>query len=88
MKRLEKMPPAAPTRRAPGGGSPWTPDPHGFDCVSTLSKLLKLFIYEICKKNNLSVNLTYYISHAVHIGGPGGAALWRPPRRRRRRHFY
>ncbi len=24
------VPPAAPTRRAPGGGSPWTPDPHGF----------------------------------------------------------
>ncbi len=42
-------PPGAPTRRAPGEGSPWTPYMHGNWCSLSLWLTLKLFFYEFRK---------------------------------------
>ncbi len=43
------MPPAAPTRGAPGGGSPWTPYCTAIGDMQRLVDTLKLFSHEIRK---------------------------------------
>ncbi len=67
-------PPGAPTRRAPGGGAPWTPYMHGHGYVFSLSLLSNCKSTKCVKKQFECKQQHENSIKAVRIGGQGGAS--------------